>query len=422
LRSYPGPKLWAAFRFPFVYYWLKGKLPLRLKGFTDQYGPVVRVAPNELVFTTAAAWKDIYGFRPGQSQNPRDPSAMPATHKGQAVSILRADDADLGRQRRVLAHAFSAEALEEQQPLIMFYVDLLVRRLRENAAESQNMVAWYNRTTFDIIGDLTFGESFYGLQDQRWHPWVETITEGLEAAGVITALRRYGLEFALQFLVPKAKLDKFNRMAVYLKEKVGARLARSIERPDFMSYIMRNDKEGRQMSKGELEPNAEVLVVAGSETTAALLAGATYYLCMYPDALVRVTAEVRDEFDSDRDIQINSVNKLGYLLAVLNESLLMYPPTPSAMPRMTVKGDMIAGQWVAPGVSKSIHMACVQRPRLMKCRQPLASSSSPPTTPPPISMMPNHSYQSAGFLMHLPSSAGTTKMCYSLLAPGPGTV
>jgi len=422
LRSYPGPKMWAAFRFPTVYCGIKGILPMQIKALHDQYGPVVRIAPNELAYTTAAAWKDIYGFRPGQLQNPKDQRALPAPHKGQAVSVIRADDADHSRQRRLLSHAFSAKALEEQQPLIMFYVDLLIRRLRENAAQPQNMVAWYNWTTFDVIGDLTFGEPFHCLQDQGWHPWVLTITEGLQAGGFIAALSRYGLEFAMQFLVPKAKLDKFHRMWVYVKEKVGARLARSTERPDFTTYIMRNDKEGRQMSKAEIEANAELLIVAGSETTASLIAGATYYLCVNPDALARVTAEVRGTFDNDQDIQINSVNKLSYLLAVLNEALRIYPPAPSSIPRITLKGDMISGQWVPPGVSKSNHMACEASWAYEVHRQPSASFSSPPSTLPPISMILNHSCRSAGSLIHLPSSARTTKMWCRLLALDPGTV
>jgi cytochrome P450 len=357
LRSYQGPKLWAAFRFPYVYHSVKGSLAQRMKGVHDQYGPIVRVAPNELAYTTAAAWKDIYGFRPGQFQNPKDQSVLPVPHKGQAINLVRAGDAEHGRQRRLLAHAFSAKALEDQQPLIIFYVDLLIRQLRENAAQPQNMVAWYNWATFDIIGDLTFGESFHGLRDQRWHPWVQTFTEGLEAAGFISALSRYGLEFTLQLVVPKAKLDKFHRMCVFLQEKVGARLGRGTGRPDFISYIMRNDKDGRQMSKGEIEANAEALVIAGSETTASLLAGATYYLCMNPHTLARLTAEVRGAFDSGGDIQLNSVNKLGYLVAVLSESLRMYPPTPSSLPRIIVNGDMVSGRWVAPGVSTPIPMA-----------------------------------------------------------------
>ena len=114
---------------------------------------------------------------------------------------------------------------------------------------------------------------------------------------------------------------------------------------------MQNDKDGRQMSKAEMEANGEILMVAGSETTASLLSGATYYLCTNPRTLEKVTAEVREAFDSDRDINMSSASKLTYLLAVLNESLRMYTPAPGSIPRITVNGDTIAGQWVPPGVS-----------------------------------------------------------------------
>ena len=346
LRSYPGPKFWAASRFPYVYNHLKGRLARRVKAMHDQYGPIVRVAPTELSYITAEAWKDIYGNQAGQAQNPKDRIMLIAPHKGIPDNIIRANDADHSRYRRLMSYAFSAKALEEQQPLITAYVDLLIERLKENTNKAQNMTAWYSWTTFDIIGDLTFGESFHGLRDQCWHPWVETMTEGLEVGGAINAIAYYGLDFALQYLVPKSMLDKFDRMLAYTREKVESRLQRGTERPDFMSFIMRNDKEGQQMSKGELDANAEILVIAGSETTASLLAAATYYLCTNRQALEKVTSDVRDAFETDQDMDMHSLAKLDYLLAVLDESLRLYPPAPSAIPRITVMAiEFLGNGW-----------------------------------------------------------------------------
>lgn len=320
----------------------------------DQYGPIVRVAPTQLSYITAEAWKDIYGSQAGQAQNPKDRRMLIAPHKGMPDHIFRANDADHSRYRRLISYAFSVKALEDQQPMITAYVDFLIERLKENANNAQNMTAWYNWTTFDIIGDLTFGESFHGLRDQCWHPFVETITEGIEVGAAITAIAYYGLGHAVQYLMPKFMLDKFERMQAYTREKVESRLQRGTERPDFMSFIMRNDKNGQQMSKDELEVNAEILVLAGSETSASLLAAATYYLCTNRQTLEKVTSEVRDAFETDQDMDMHSLAKLDYLLAVLNESLRLYPPVPSAVPRITVNGDRISGQWVPPGVSGNL--------------------------------------------------------------------
>jgi cytochrome P450 len=351
LRSYPGPKLWCAFRLPHVYHQLNGDLTLRVKELHEQYGSIVRINPNELSYVTASAWKEIYGFRKGQSQNPKDKLVLPAPQEGKAVNIILANDAEHSRVRRLISHAFSAKALEDQQPLIVSYVDLLIQRLTENAARPQDMVAWYNWIAFDLIGDLAFGESFHGVRDQHWHPWVQTILGGLLAGSAISCAQRYGLGTLLTFSIPKAMMEKYEQMFAYTKDQVGKRLERGTERPDFMSFIMRNDKEGNQMSRAEMEATAEVLVVAGSETTASLLSGVTYYLCTYPEILKKVTAEVRNAFDSDDDMDINSINRLEYMLAVLHEGLRIYPPAPSALPRVIMNGDTVSGRWVPPGVS-----------------------------------------------------------------------
>lgn len=38
--------------------------------------------------------------------------------------------------------------------------DLLIQRLHKNCEKAIDINLWYNLVAFDIIGDLTFGESF----------------------------------------------------------------------------------------------------------------------------------------------------------------------------------------------------------------------------------------------------------------------
>ena len=76
----------------------------------------------------------------------------------------------------------------------------------------------------------------------------------------------------------------------------------------------------------KLESNSMILIIAGSETTATLLSGVTYLLLTNPQALATLTKEVRSAFQSEDDININSVSRLTYMLACLNEALRMYPP------------------------------------------------------------------------------------------------
>ena len=66
--------------------------------------------------------------------------------------------------RKTLSHGFSASALTAQEDLVHHYVDLLIRQLRKCNGAELDAVKWYNYTTFDIIGELSFGESFGSLE------------------------------------------------------------------------------------------------------------------------------------------------------------------------------------------------------------------------------------------------------------------
>ena len=78
-----------------------------------------------------------------------------------------AGDEEHARQRRALSHAFSQKALLEQEGIIRGCVDQFIDRLKPLAAggREMNMCDWYNFTTFDIIGDMAFGEPFGCLRD-----------------------------------------------------------------------------------------------------------------------------------------------------------------------------------------------------------------------------------------------------------------
>jgi cytochrome P450 len=100
--------------------------------------------------------------------------------------------------------------------------------------------------------------------------------------------------------------------------------------------------------------NSEILIIGGSETTATLLSGVTYLLLMNPQALKKVVGEVHSTFSNEDEININSVSKLTYMLACLDETLRMYPPVPTGLPRIVPKGGAsIIGKFVPEGVSLS---------------------------------------------------------------------
>lgn len=87
----------------------------------------------------------------------------------------------------ILANTFSEKALHEQKPLLQKYIDLLIASVRNRAIAGEyiDISDWLNFTTFDIIGDLSDGESFNYLQSAAYHPWVTVLFGYFKASALI---------------------------------------------------------------------------------------------------------------------------------------------------------------------------------------------------------------------------------------------
>ncbi|MCJ1462457.1 hypothetical protein MMC07_001059 [Pseudocyphellaria aurata] len=364
LAKYPGPASRAVFYLPDLLSKLKGTGYKDVQRLHAQYGKVVRILPNTLSYTTAQAWKDIYSLRSDRTEMAKDP-AFYIRRKDQPTNIIIANQTDHARIRKLLAHAFSDGALLEQESLLTLYFDLLVARLKQQidgpAHGRVDMMAWYNFTTFDIIGDLVLGESFGALESGEYHPWIRNVFESAKLLGVIrltAAFPAFGLLFKLvQFLIPSISSKRAAHLE-FTGAKIEKRLDRKTDRKDFTTYILRyNDERG--MTREEILVTSRILLTAGSETTASLLTGATYFLLQNPEMLRRLQSEVREAFKTADEITLRSVSTTGrlpYLEAVLQESLRCYPPVPAVLPRITgPEGALIDGAWVPGNISVGVH-------------------------------------------------------------------
>lgn len=315
---------------------------------------VVRISPDELSFIGPSAWKDIYGLRPGHPEFPKDLSAFLGIE-----GILSANNADHRRYRRLLSHGFSEKALREQEPYIQNYYDNLISALKKQSQASDgkaNLVHFFNWTTFDIISDLSFGESFDCVKNGRYHPWVGMVIDGIKATALFHVTTRFPpLSRLLQLCMPKKIVQGREDHLKLSSERVKQRLKTETTRPDFVTYAMRHqdDEKGGGMTVDELQHNMSNLIAAGSETTATHLAGAIWYLLANPHCLQQANEEVRGRFRRAEDINVKAtIEGLPYLEAVINETFRIYPPALTSQARLGPKGgDTVSGHWVPEGVS-----------------------------------------------------------------------
>ncbi|KAK3381046.1 cytochrome P450 monooxygenase [Podospora didyma] len=369
LSVYPGPPLWAITSIPYNIAFLSGHMPTIVTKIHERYGDVVRLAPNRLSYTDPEAWQAIRGhLKAGQVEHDKERSSFYFWSRNNLLGAPRDAHA---RIRRSLAHGFSAKSLQAQEPLIMQYVDLFIERLcgiayangsgaSKAPAGIANMVAWYNFATFDIIGDLSFGSPFGCLQESRYHPWVTTIMDSVGQFPQLLILKRHFpslLDFLFKYkLIGGGQRGQLNLAA----EKVDQRLALNTERPDFIDAMTKHADDGREdkvrpLTREEIIENARIVVLAGSETTATTLSGVTYYLAKLPEIQRKVAKEVRSAFKSESEININGVQNLTYMIAVLNEAIRMFPPVPTTLPRICKPGgDIICGWRVPEGTALDI--------------------------------------------------------------------
>nr|ACH72905.1 AflG [Aspergillus ochraceoroseus] len=366
LRSYPGPRWWALWRVPYLQSTIRGTIVRDLQRLHEQYGPVVRIAPDELSFINPEAAKPIYTSNPEFS---KDPMHLPPFHNG-VPGILAADHAHHRRYRRLLAFSFSDKGLKAQQGMIQQYIDQLIVRLHENCSTGPvDMTLWYNWATFDIIGDLAFGESFGCLEKVETHPWIASIQGNVKAIPILNALRRYRLSGVLGLLAPRNLLEMRRRNAQFTADKVDRRLQHpGTARGDLWDSVLADNPNGESpMSRDEMVSNASAIVLAGSETSATLLSGCTWLLLKNPEYLNTLTERVRSQFARAADIDAQTVTQVEGLQAVLEESLRLYPPVPMQSNRIVPpQGAQIAGMWVPGGVSLQQTSVAVQQ--FVACR------------------------------------------------------
>ncbi|KAL6153751.1 hypothetical protein ACJQWK_02149 [Exserohilum turcicum] len=223
------------------------------------------------------------------------------------------------------------------------------------------MVRWYNLTTFDVIGDLSFGQSFGGLQNTDMHEWITNIFL-FTKFGMFTRLANaYPLIGAvISIFTPKFLFEAGKRQESFARITVTKRINNTQQhgRSDFVDSMLRHKGDGDELSFEEIVSNANALIFAGSETTATLLSGATYWLLKTPQALKKAIDEVRTQFETEEEITfISTANKLPYMVACLEEALRIYPPVATQLPRRTLPGapTRISDIEVPPNTTVSVH-------------------------------------------------------------------
>ncbi|KAJ5398337.1 cytochrome P450 monooxygenase [Penicillium cosmopolitanum] len=329
LRSYRGPLLSTISRIPYIIAYTQGRLHLYVHALHDRYGDVVRIAPDELSYP----WKDIYVR---SSNFAKDMRFYQSSKK--AASIVVAPEVIHRRQKKAILRAFSDSALRDHERVLLPYVDVLIEKL--GAAE-------------------LFGKPLGCLEEASYHPWVEVLF-GTVKAWAFLAIPTF---FSSAAMLLKPLVLFLCRDSLGHRDTKYRALSGHIpkgdeqKKPVFMAHVQSSSGNNPEtvLLQDEMLPNYSFLMMAGSETTATLLSGCTFYLLKHPHSYQRLTSEVRQCFSAPTEIVLSSLAVLPYLHSVITETLRLYPPVPLGMPRTTPAGGaMISGRYVPEKTTVSV--------------------------------------------------------------------
>ncbi|KAL1626711.1 hypothetical protein SLS54_002874 [Diplodia seriata] len=144
---------------------------------------------------------------------------------------------------------------------------------------------------------------------------------------------------------------------------------RDADPQDIISWLIKARFEhDRSAPPGEmaLHEDARLLIIAGSDTTAAALANTLNLLARHPRVLAKLQAQLSAAFPhgaSDDAFTAAALPKaVPYLDAVINESLRLHPPVPGGLARVTpAEGLVVDGVHVPGDTIVSVPTQTLQR-------------------------------------------------------------
>ncbi|BDD61576.1 hypothetical protein MPDQ_004599 [Monascus purpureus] len=363
LRRIPGPFLAGITPWVQLYHGIKGDRHLWLHGLHKQYGSHVRVAPNFVSVNTERGLHDIYGH--GKRIKKADfYNAFPAI-KGVYNTHNVIDKFVHGQKRRVLSQAFSDNALKAMEDVMLLHVRQLCAALAgEDSQQHQkegntvwNMADWFSYLTYDVMGELCFGKSFNMLVSSGRREVIRLVDRAANrhyVCGLWMPLDRWHLD---QIFIRRLTRDRWNfimNSRVEANERAKERTQAGHDaKKDFFYYLLnaKDPETGKGLTTPELWGEANVLMIAGSDTTSTTLAATIFYLVRNIRRMNQLKKEVRESFNAVEEIVSGvKLNNLVYLKACIDEALRLAPAVPGAIPREVMEGGaMVDGVFLPAG-------------------------------------------------------------------------
>ncbi|KAF2758397.1 benzoate 4-monooxygenase cytochrome P450 [Pseudovirgaria hyperparasitica] len=372
LARVPGPILCKLSGLPSFYHAVKGDHHVWLWQLHQVYGTRIRPRPDRVLFNDPAAYNDIYNAKANVQKAPSYRAYINGNTDVNTTTTI--EKAAHTKKRRLLNLAFNEKSLRAAAVFIIKHVDrwndLLMDRKTDHDGwtEGIDFADWTDKLVFDIMADLSFGKPFdikepgENSLKRMPHNLVQYMTyiypiSRIPVFDLILWLKPRGLDALLAMTAPPDIKAYFK----FVAESVNSRIAKQEalreksegeQRLDVFHFLYEAiDPEtgARAYKDSELLGEANLLILAGTDTTSITLCGIFFYLTHYPHQYAKLVQEIRETFGSYHDIvQGQRLSECSYLRACIDESLRLTPAAPSELPREVLQGGAKIGDEFYP--------------------------------------------------------------------------
>lgn len=243
------------------------------------------------------------------------------------------------RQRKLLAPAFAPKRVAAYARTMAERAERFATGLADG--DRIDLAEAMMRLTFEIVGKTLFDAEVDGDASEVG----EALTTVMECA-----MGQLGSLVPMPPVIPTPTNLRYRRAVAKLDALVyrviRQRRAIDEDRGDVLSMLLAaRDEGGAAMSDAQVRDEAMTLFLAGHETTANALAWTFYLLAKHPEARGKVEAEL-DALG--RTPSYDDLARLPYTLAVLKESMRLYPPA-YVLARRAIEDVTVGGHRIERG-------------------------------------------------------------------------
>ncbi|KAF2033342.1 cytochrome P450 [Setomelanomma holmii] len=347
LAQFPGPRIAASTYLYEAYYdwWRVGQYGKVIARMHERYGPIVRINPDELHCSDPSFTDEIYAGA-GRVRDKWQHQLNTGGVGPVSVTFFSTVNHELHRVRKApLSKFFSRQQMLKLEGEVHDFAQMTINKMLASAGKDAfDVKEAFNCFTADVISQYCFGEPMGFVAQEDWEPnfasWVKSFFQSAYM------MRHNVLGRRMAQILPF--------MADYMGEDIRAVMkVLNVTIPQYIAAALKNPENGRVFAEVMSDSNtmsAEEryrfngegfnFLLAGTETTAAILTVFTYWNLTKPSIYTRLSSELTNINATPQTLKWTSLEKIPYFWAILQECLRMMPGVTHRSARIAREEDL----------------------------------------------------------------------------------